>query len=333
MNAETQAPLNAETKSRFFRTLARGAQSGMPASTALDLLGPDRAFAALSARMRKRAAAGEPLAKIFSDERAFNVFDAAMVEAAETSGHLAEGFDALANRYEARGRLKLSVAVQMIYPLYLFGALGVTVMVLFVGGGLAGPAFTALAWEIAGIALGALALVVTIALPVFYFPHGQNAALQKLFLALPFPYGTYIRLKVFQPFLDAFQYLYVAGVPVSRALEIAAQATDVRALADDAGPVARGLRNGADFQRSLTLSELLPADVRQALILGEQTGGLDRTVRELEVEYSFKLQTLNKQIPIALSLVAAFVLLGAGVFAFSKLAAPVAEAYNWAFSL
>lgn len=305
-------------KSEFFGALERATDSGLTVPASLDLIITPPARRRIAGKLRQRLDAGATVAEAFRAEPAFSLFDAAMLDAAEKGGRMADGFRLLAERYRGRSRAWYSTLLAMIYPAYLLGGMLLVVAILAVASEHIPAAWENLLWMLP-LTFTLVLIIVLAALPFFWFPRGSRTGLQRFFLALPWPWHSWLRYSTLHPFLINLRYLYQAGVPVNGALAITAAATEIELLKSDLAPVAQQLGSGASFERCLVLSSLLPDDIRQAIILGEKTGSLEKTLLQVESEYGFRLDKLSKQIPLALALGATGLIMTAAVFAVIKL--------------
>ena len=319
-------------KGKFFDSLATALESGMPLKAALDLQAGDASTRALCRRLVAAIDNSSTLAEACRGERALNPFDVAMIDATERSGRLDQGCRQLATRYESQSRLRFSAAFSLIYPLYLLGIFGVAVVLMIIGS-IVSPSFRPILIQSIVIPIVLLAILVLFFTPFFWFPRGERPRLQKLFLALPFPWASFIRYTLYHSFTMNLRYLYLAGIPISEALSAAANATEVVALRDSVAPCVARLANGENLESCLPQLGFLPDEIRQALILGERTGGLEKTLERVENEYEFKLAAVTKQLPLIVSLVAGLLLVAGVVYIIFLLLGNVFAAYSQVLDL
>ena len=314
-------------KGKFFNTLATALESGMPLKAALDLQAGGASSRHLCQRLIAAVDRGATLAEACRRESALNLFDVAMIEAAERSGQLEKGCRQLASRYETMFRLRFTAIMSMIYPLYLLGIFGIAI-VLMVVGSMVSCAFRPILVQAIVFPIVILAVLGALFTPFFWFPRGERPGLQRLFLALPFPWFSYIRCTVYHSFVTNLRYLYAAGIPISEALALAARATEIVIIRDAVLPYTRQLATGASLESCLPRLRVLPEEICQALVLGERTGTIEQALERVEGDYAFKLAAIVKQLPLIFSLVAGLLLIAGIVLIIVQLIGNVFGAYS-----
>ena len=315
--------MNASKKARFYAQLADAFSAGLSATAALDLVGGNPNFSLICRRVREAVGRGESLAVAFRREPEISVFDVELIAVGEKSGTVDRQFRALEERYENVWRMTLSIASHLAGPpLWYLLVLGLAVMLAIPAKGIGLAIHLLMDLGLAALVLGGFVL------PFVYFPYGSRPTLQKSFLRLPFPYGAYVRMKIFYPFVNALRHLFRAGLTIGQALEVAAASTDAEAVKSDLKPVVEQLVNGWSVERSLVLSDLLPEDIQDAIRIGHSVGKLEETLARIEEQYVFRMKEILRQVPFWVSAIALILIMAIIVYYIFVMLAPVLTFYQ-----
>lgn len=225
-----------------------------------------------------------------------------LVRAGEESGHLPEVLARLGESLRWQDELAAQARRAAAYPLlvgvlllaataFLMVALVPQIRQLVRGFGLVLPASTRALFAVSdflvayGIPVSVLAAGVWAALYFGLRDHPvAGPRIDRIKLALPW-LGNLLRKYAMSRFVDTFALLYAAGIPVVDALQTATGVVGNRALLrglDDAGgAIAAGRGIAAAFREA----GLFPPLVVRMLHVGEQTGRLDMTLRDVAYFY------------------------------------------------
>lgn len=132
--------------------------------------------------------------------------------------------------------------------------------------------------------------------------------------------GSIINRATLGRFARSFSMMLKAGVPITTALSLVAEAVDNDYLGDKIREMRRSIERGESLLRVSQQSEMFTDLVLQMVSVGEETGQMDEMLTEVagfyEREVAFDLKSLTAKIePILIVIVAAMVLLLAlGIF-------------------
>lgn len=236
-----------------------------------------KAFSALV----KDISAGDSLASAMAHHSdVFAPLDLTLIEAAETSGNLAESFKYLSQWYEFRQRLKNILISGLMLPLAILHiaiAIG-PLPALFLGGmSLAEYAFI----EISSVALlyGTVGIIYALLRMV---PPGSwlRWLLDAMMLRIPV-LGQALRQITLSRYCRAFNMLYRAGVPITQCAQKALSVTGNAVIADLLKGGTQSAQAGGLIWEGF--SHKLPLEFLQLWQIGEETGELDATVARLAV--------------------------------------------------
>ncbi|ALO36068.1 MSHA biogenesis protein MshG [Colwellia sp. MT41] len=132
--------------------------------------------------------------------------------------------------------------------------------------------------------------------------------------------GSIIERSILARFSHSFAIVLKAGVPMTTALTLVADAVDNSYMQDKIASMRQSIESGESLLRSAVASNLFTPLVLQMLAVGEETGRVDELLAEVgdyyEREVDYDLATLTARIePLLLVVVAAMVLvLALGIF-------------------
>ncbi|NQY48596.1 MAG: type II secretion system F family protein [Colwellia sp.] len=132
--------------------------------------------------------------------------------------------------------------------------------------------------------------------------------------------GSIIERSILARFSHSFAIVLKAGVPMTTALTLVAEAVDNTYMQDKIAAMRQGIESGESLLRSSVASNLFTPLVLQMVAVGEETGRVDELLAEVgdyyEREVDYDLATLTARIePLLLVVVAIMVLvLALGIF-------------------
>lgn len=260
----------------------------------------------------------------------------AIVHVGENTGQLEESFQQLAvyleNEQDTRKRIKAATR----YPSFVMIALVVAMFVLNI---FVIPTFASmferfnveLPWATRAL-LGSsqffvaywpllLALMVGAFFGIRYYKETPPGRLMWDTLKLKVPViGSILRRAMLGRFARSFSVMLGAGVPLTQALSLVAEAVDNAWMENRVIEMRRGIERGENLSRVAKQSNLFTPLILQMISVGEETGRVDTLLLEVaeyyERETDYDLKTLTARIePLMIAVVAVMVLiLALGIF-------------------
>lgn len=286
-------PITISDKAVFCRQLSISVSAGVPLREALETIAIDLdnpTFRAVLNRVLKRLDDGMTLSQSISNEgKAFDRLFIALVKAAEESGSLTETLNYIAAAMEKADRLARKIKSIVAYPIFVacFFVLVSVIMTLFVlpkfqsifgsfGSNL--PKLTRIVFAANGFIIansiwifGGLFLLV-IALMLYKRTPVGRLQMDGLVLRMPLV-GDIIRKIAVARFCRNLGIMLNGGVPVSAAIEIAAEVLDNKALQNTLKMTRDRIMSGNDIASSLD-RKTFPRLVVRMVGVGESSGRL-----------------------------------------------------------
>jgi len=307
-------------------------RAGLPLDRALALAIDnieDAAAAEAMVALLSAVREGAPLSRAMLDNPAlFSPAEAAMAEAGEAGGRLAEALERLSLMLEQAADLRRMVTTALIYPAALLViAVGViALMLLFVV-----PQFDRLLtnsqaqlpaasmavimasrwlranglWALVALIAGGFAFVQALARP------GMRARIDATVLRLPLM-GELVRRIDTARFAHTLSALLDGGVPLPNALALAQRTIGNSVIAGAIGRVAEGLREGGGLAAPLAASGVLPRMALAFVRTGEETSELGLMLSRLGLVLDRDVRTRLERL-VALLTPTITVVLGAAV--------------------
>lgn len=292
----TTAPVRATARARaasraLIGELAVLLRAGLPLDRALALAIDnisDAAIAGAMAALLQAVREGAPLSRAMRDAPAlFSETEAAMAEAGEAGGRLADSLERLAAMLEQQAELKRLVTGAMIYPaaLLLIATGVIAMMLLFVvpqfdrmltgsSAHLPAASMAVIAasrflradglWLVLALMAGGFALARALSRP------GLRAPIDAALLRLPL-LGELLRRIDTARFAHTLAALLDGGVALPAALALARRTIGNSVIADAIGQVAKGLREGGGLAGPLAQTGVLPRMALAFIRTGEET--------------------------------------------------------------
>jgi len=278
-----------------YRSLASLLRSGMVLSEALGELQASGALpAGLGADLKAAVEKGEPLhAALAAHPDLIPDEDVALVEAGEATGHLEENLERLALLREERKDSVRRMLTDVWYPILVghAAALLIPVASLSSTGRLT---FGRWAERVALVLVPAYFLVWLL---VFRLERSAvwRDGRRKLVALLP-GFGNAARHRGRAVFTTVLAEAYQAGVPVGRAIRLAA-----RASRDPAGEKAvQAVEKGEKLTTGLTRARILPAATLSRLAAAEEAGDLYRTLHSIAADEIAEAQAIFRRAMVTL---------------------------------
>lgn len=301
----------------FFRSLSVMLASGVPLAHSLELLavGTDLALAESLLQASSLLRQGSRLSEALG--RRPNVFKPVMVtliEAGENSGRLDLMLSRLADFQERRAKLEMMVKSALTYPLIVFGiSLAILVILpLFLADGLFAmmremhgqlPLATRVLMAISDLARNPLAWMGGVATAVALGAWWRKAMADEAWrlerdrrlLRLP-AIGPLLQKVCTALFAVTLETTYAAGIPVLRALDMAARSTGNAAFEKSLQDIIPAVEHGVPLHRALRGIGLLPRLAIDFVKVGEESGTLPTMLSQIgrlaEEEVEHRLQGL-----------------------------------------
>ena len=271
-----------------------------------------------------------------SHPKVFNRLIVSIVHVGENTGRLDDAFSQLSDYFEQEMETRKQIKQATRYPMFVLLAIvaAMVILNLFVIPQFANmfARFNAeLPWATKVLLatsnffinywpyLLLSTLLATVAL--YRYLHTPNGSYRwsKLKLRLPIM-GDIINRATLGRYARSFSLMLRAGVPLTSALSLVAEAVDNDFMAEKIREMRRNIERGESLVRVSGQSNLFTPLVMQMLAVGEETGQVDDMLQEValfyEREVAFDLKSLTAKIePILIVIVAVMVLiLALGIF-------------------
>jgi MSHA biogenesis protein MshG len=271
-----------------------------------------------------------------SHPKVFNRLIVSIVHVGENTGRLDDAFSQLSDYFEQELETRKQIKQATRYPMFVLLAIvaAMVILNLFVipqfanmfarfNAELPWATKVLLATSNFFIDYWPLLLLGTVlaAVAVYRYLHTPNGSYRwsKLKLRLPIM-GDIINRATLGRYARSFSLMLRAGVPLTSALSLVAEAVDNDFMAEKIREMRRNIERGESLVRVSGQSNLFTPLVMQMLAVGEETGQVDDMLQEValfyEREVAFDLKSLTAKIePILIVIVAVMVLiLALGIF-------------------
>jgi type II secretory pathway component PulF len=334
-----------EFLARFARTLSVLLNAGRPLPRALTILaasGEAGDHAAAVRQLAARVTEGHPLSEAMrAQEDVFPHYLAETVRAGEASGRLAQVLERAADMLEMRYEARQRIAASLSYPAVVLSVMALVVgfamysvlpklVKIYASHNMKMPALTRMMGNIAHPVYSRPVLSITAAIALFMVARmlwrhpGFARAVGDLQLRIPVYRAIHAQYLV--GWTSAVtSVLLDGGVPVARALALAAGASENRAYAGMVTDLQRRVEAGETLAAALDRSPAFPHDARQILSAGEEANCLEHSFRSVARLYHERLSGELKMLGALLE-PAAVLLLGCVVAVFClTIYAPIAH--------
>lgn len=322
----------------LFRQLATLLQSGITLAQALAVLEarfPQPQVRAIIGQVRVDVEEGHALsAALARHPRYFTALVPPTVQAGEAAGALDVILPRLAAHFEKEHGLRQKLRAAAVYPAIVaaVSVAAITFLMTYVVPTLVGifeGLQAALPWQTrvliaaAGfvrdgwpLLVAGIVTVVAAAVLIRRQPWGAAAA-DRLALTLP-GVGRFNQQVITSRFCRTLATLLASGVPLLRALEIAANTLGNQVVRDTVLEVQEGVRTGGRLGRLLARRPIFPSLIGEMVSVGEEAGTvdvmLDRAAdfQDTEVDYSLQAMTtaLEPTLILVMGVIVGFVVVG-----------------------
>jgi general secretion pathway protein F len=319
----------------FTRELAWLLKAGMSLNNALDILAKEAfstTFSAIVETLRTEIRKGRSFHEALADTGVFSQYFISMIEVGEASGTLSSVLESVASTRDRERKIRGRLVSALTYPSLLvclaFGAVTFimisvvpSIKDMILGSGAPVPDAAKFVIGVSDwlIANGMTALIVAPLVALVSVVVLGGARLQRLLMgiAMHLPLiGSILRKSAVVQFCRVLGTLLGAGVSLPDSLKLMRPSTGNRQIAAVLGEMEVSLRQGEDFLQPLERSRLFPKLLARMLKVGNETGNLTPSVRqvteileeELDGAIDRTLTLLEPAIILALSAVVAFII-------------------------
>jgi type IV pilus assembly protein PilC len=240
--------------------------------------------------------------------KVFTPFYSNVVKSGETSGHLEDVLNYLADEMEKDYDMTSKIKGAMIYPIFVVVGLfvvGILMMVMVVPKltdimretGATLPLSTRIVIAISNFLTGywwLLAILVVGAVILFRFlantPGGQKM-LDLIKLKLPV-FGNLFQLIYIVRFTRSMNTLIVGGVTISKSLEVVSDVVGNTIYKDLIDRSRKNVEEGSSLSKAFLESDIMPRMVPQMIVVGERTGKLDLVFSKITDFYSREISNI-----------------------------------------
>ncbi|MCM8814661.1 MAG: type II secretion system F family protein [Candidatus Omnitrophica bacterium] len=296
-----------QKKALFYRQFAVMLKSGISIVACLKQLKTLSGSSDISENLLSSVERGEKLSYAMENSRNFFTnLEIKTISAGEISGNLVELLEKLASYFETIQDVKYRLISGMVYPAILLHAAIII------------PAVPLLFTK------SILAFLARI-LPIFIFIYGcafviffSYRALSKpemeeirdfIVLKIPIGFGKLFKKVSVIRFLHALNCLYSAGVPITEAIKISAEASGNKIIEKEIVKTGKLVEQGIGFSEAFSANSILPPIVIDMLQTGHQSGTMDRMLEKaasyLQQEVNLAVEAVLKIIPVVVYLLVA----------------------------
>ena len=125
-----------------------------------------------------------------------------------------------------------------------------------------------------------------------FYSRTENGKLKIAKTSLKLPvFGNIISLNAASQFSGGMASMLAAGLPITRALTITANALDNYYIRQEVGKLGAHLEEGRGLATGMAEAHILPDILVDMMAVGEETGEMERTLRTISGYYDNELQT------------------------------------------
>ncbi|MDO6618713.1 type II secretion system F family protein [Shewanella sp. 6_MG-2023] len=274
---------------------------------------------------------GRPLSAAMNQHQ--DIFDSlfiSMVHVGENTGKLEDAFIQLSGYIEREQETRRRIKSAMRYPIFVLIAITIAMVVLnimvipkfadmFSRFGAELPWATKILINTSNLFVNywhvMTVVLVAIIVSIRYWHHTEKGERQwdKWKLHIP-AVGSIIERSTLSRYCRSFSMMLGAGVPMTQALSLVADAVDNSYMHDRIVAMRRGIESGESMLRVSNHSGLFTPLVLQMVAVGEETGQIDKLLNDAadfyegEVDYDLKNLTAKLE-PILIGFVAGIVLI------------------------
>lgn len=288
----------------ILRNLATLTSNGVPLPKAIGALANEKSLAkrrGVLEKLRRRVESGDTFSHALAQmDSAFDKVTVSQIRVGERAGTLPETLLQVADQREKAGKIQENIVKKLAYPVVLAGVGSTVVGFLlcyvvpvfqetYESANVPLPAITQVMIDVGAIAQGywwAFAAV-AVGIPLLVRQLRQNLAFAKRMdagiLKLPL-LGPWLRDIALLQLMETVGSLMEAGFTLAESLQEAADSVSNHAMKAGVFSLHRAVQRGERFSREVERhEELFPPMVSQLVIVGEQTGRLTKSTRQIRV--------------------------------------------------
>lgn len=315
----------------FFQSLSDLIGSGLPAGEAVRLLSQrlqEPQLRGLCTALWERLSEGLPLSQAMESlPGTFTTHAVNLIAAGEATGNLREVLQRLIQHYTAQREIRRALTAALAYPLFVcFIAIGVILFFIFfllprlqtllasLGGKM--PWATRLLVDLSDflIRYGLIVLVGAVLTAVFFWrwrkSQSGRTATDAWLVRAPFA-GTFVSAATIQNFASTLAVLLENGVTTAEALRMTERTIANRSLQTAFRDATSRVLEGESLSSSLAKTNCFPPLVIDRLAVGESTGQLAPSLRNIAASYQ---EDLQRQVGIMTQVISTGVLISAFLF-------------------
>ena len=271
---------------------------------------------------------GQPLSATFKKyPKSFSDVFIALIEAGESSGNLEKTLDYLGIQIKKDYKLRQKIKGAMIYPLVLIAASISVIMIMmifvvpklsesFQRSNLELPWTTQLIINISNFMAQNLYLIAGFALfstiSLVYFRNNKKfkGSVSKIILKTPVISDLYIKI-ILARFIRTLGTLLASGISILKSLDISAGALGYNAYQKSISQISKEINQGISLSNALkNRKDIFPHMLINMVSVGEKTGNLDLTLKELAIFYE---EEVDNSVKNMVSLIEPVLLLAMGL--------------------
>lgn len=296
-----------QKKALFYRQMAVMLKAGIPVVSAIRQLSAQKTAVEISEKLSFYIEKGQTLSYAMQQsDKSFSTLEIKTVSAGELSGNLAELMEKLAAYFETLQDVKYRLVSGMIYPVILLHAAIIIPAVPLI--------FTRSVFAFLSRILPAFIVIYGAGFTIYFayrtLSKPENEEIRDaLILKIPLGFGKLFTTVGVIRFLQAFNCLYSAGLPVVEAIKISAQASGNRIIEKEILKSAALVEQGLALSSSFSSNKFLPPLVIDMFQTGEQSGRMDETIEKatwhLQQNVNLAVEAILKIIPVVVYLLVA----------------------------
>ena len=319
-----QALFLGKERDYFVENLSMLISGGMPIMGALGAISQElrsRRMKNIIAAMKSDIESGYPLWKTLANTALFPEHSVSLIRLGEESGHLTENLKVVSVEQEKDRVFKSKLRSAMMYPIFVLS------LTVIIGIGIAWFILPKLALVFSqlkiklplitkiligggsflgehGTVVVPAALVVMAVLFFFIFSFSKTKCIgQFLLFILPGVSGLIKEVEIAR-FGYLLGTLLEAGLPITRALDSLASATEISPYRKLYAHIRDSVTDGNSVQKSFATfhnaRRLIPAPIQQLIVAGEQSGTLSETLVKIGKMFETKADTTTKNLTVVL---------------------------------
>lgn len=294
----------------FYRQLGRLLKSGVPLLPSLVLVteqSDDQKFHPILEEVTERVRQGRSLAEAMGEyPKTFSTFAIALIELGESTGHLDDALQRLADCYEKQSAILRKVRNALTYPAFVV-LLGISALVFLLA--YVVPKFSKLfsdldqnlpfltrllVWVSEGVQRYGLFLLLGVGVLIIFIRNRLKTREYRLVwdrakMRLPL-FGGIIFMAQFAIFARSMEMLIKSGIPLLKALRTGIPAVSNEAMKEDLFLAQQRVEQGATLSESLKSFGTFPIFAVHLLLIGEQTGHLEQSFSDIADWYDQEVE-------------------------------------------